>query len=1030
MQDYTELYDLIITTIVTNHNNEITANILRPILVDLLDYTENKIGDLDGLNTTDKSSVVAAINELRELINNLQDGIEVFEGNDNPNVTPPASPSVGDMYNQTTVLGDPIALYIYNGTTWIKIGAPTFQEVIDNSIAAGSPINVSMLNNDGDGTNPFVTLPEAEVAIDALNLTSNQALAEIYLVNGDGDVISTLNVGFLNNEGTTFFYNEDTGNLELRDDEGNVLSVIPVSSFISNVVNNAAWNPTLPYVLDFKDSEGNIVFSVSYAISNIQGLQAALDGKLSIVIGGTALDYYKGDGTLGNFTNNVRVSTIGSNNGSSTPITDSSTVRQAIWSLDIYKADKTKTLTSNGTNIPSAANLNSYTATGIYFQPSMSNATSGTNYPTPQAGTLEVIAQSDVSGGVIIHQRYSISGGSLNDVYYRNYNGTTWTSWVSTNTDVVHKGGNETITGQKTFTSLPVFNLGVMSGSAANGGLHFALPPQYSLSNGYLVTTNIVSSTADRMFELYITGNSYGTPSTRIPFNVIVQGFQSAAGTGVVNASAVSLGQYIPEVRIFYNGGFVCFWIAPIAGNPTLRFSLGTNIGSNQITGIGNNVYPSGTATNLVTVVPVRGLNTNDFSDANITALNSLVINAFRHYPTEGAGVTIDCNTQIDGLRGGSTWANAPISSGIGILETLVYSNDWKVQTFYRIDAVSGQPILYRREYYSGTTWGSWIREWRTTDFGMGAGAVGTSNFDTLIQTGFYKSASGSTTGAPVTEADVNLIHIEDTVNASQFATQTNNSGVWYRRRLSGGWLSWVKLLTNSDITTTDISNWNSGYKRGGNAYGANSDIGLTDASFIFRILQNNTARITFTDTETTFNQVGTFNQTMTFAQHLRVQASTSIGVNGGSQFSVGNNLSGYIFSSQAATTAIPYTFNAQSSITVNHTEWKKNGVLMAGLRQNGVLFAKEAGSDPLDVLTNTNIRWGKSTIALNGILTTFNIPHGMSSVPSSFSLTFSDGANTDFIQSNRSIDATNITIECGTAPATGSITVYWQVFK
>lgn len=71
----------------------------------------------------------------------------------------------------------------------------------------------------------------------------------------------------------------------------------------------------------------------------------------------------------------------------------------------------------------------------------------------------------------------------------------------------------------------------------------------------------------------------------------------------------------------------------------------------------------------------------------------------------------------------------------------------------------------------------------------------------------------------------------------------------------------------------------------------------------------------------------------------------------------------------------------------------------------------------------------GQATFELDGVETVFTITHGYSVIPSSFALTFSDGANLDFIQSIRAIDATNITITCGTAPTGADITVYWQAF-
>ncbi len=182
--------------------------------------------------------------------------------------------------------------YIENGITKLVrfIGTPGYYGVDETPFVEAdfSPVtdsdvqpditNTSQLINDGeDGTSPYST----QNWVNGLTIEANQPTAEIYLKNVDGTILATLNVGFLNNEGTTFYYNEATQELELKDDQGNVLSSIPVSAFVSNLIQSVNFNGATPYVLEFKDAEGNVVDSVSFSISNIQGLQTALDGKMS-----------------------------------------------------------------------------------------------------------------------------------------------------------------------------------------------------------------------------------------------------------------------------------------------------------------------------------------------------------------------------------------------------------------------------------------------------------------------------------------------------------------------------------------------------------------------------------------------------------------------------------------------------------------------------------------------------------------------------------------------------------------------------
>ncbi|KAA5532809.1 hypothetical protein [Paenimyroides baculatum] len=116
-------------------------------------------------------------------------------------------------------------------------------------------------------------------ALAGIQLEADQANALIRIKDGNGVVLSTLNVAFLNNEGTQFVYNPSNNTLDLINDYDQTLSSIPVSSFVTNLVSNANWNGTTPSRLDFKDNAGTILFSIDYAIANIQGLQSALNLK-------------------------------------------------------------------------------------------------------------------------------------------------------------------------------------------------------------------------------------------------------------------------------------------------------------------------------------------------------------------------------------------------------------------------------------------------------------------------------------------------------------------------------------------------------------------------------------------------------------------------------------------------------------------------------------------------------------------------------------------------------------------------------
>jgi len=116
-------------------------------------------------------------------------------------------------------------------------------------------------------------------ALGGLQFESDQVNAVLRIKDGNNNVLTSISLAYLNNEGTQFVYNATNNTLDLLNDAGQILSSIPVSSFVTNLVKSANWNGSTPFRLDFKDNAGTILFSIDYAVVNIQGLQAALNLK-------------------------------------------------------------------------------------------------------------------------------------------------------------------------------------------------------------------------------------------------------------------------------------------------------------------------------------------------------------------------------------------------------------------------------------------------------------------------------------------------------------------------------------------------------------------------------------------------------------------------------------------------------------------------------------------------------------------------------------------------------------------------------
>lgn len=115
---YAEVIALINANITTNGNNEITGAILNSVLQAMLTQPNDLIGDLTDLNTDVSTDIVAAINWI---LTQLDAGAQIHSGIPDPNVTPPAEYSIGDLYSQTNVGLTPVSLWIYSGVSWVNL---------------------------------------------------------------------------------------------------------------------------------------------------------------------------------------------------------------------------------------------------------------------------------------------------------------------------------------------------------------------------------------------------------------------------------------------------------------------------------------------------------------------------------------------------------------------------------------------------------------------------------------------------------------------------------------------------------------------------------------------------------------------------------------------------------------------------------------------------------------------------------------------------------------------------------------------
>lgn len=130
---YSDVISQINAYIVANGNNEITANVLNPILKIITDFTNNNIGNLEELTTSENNTVVEAINSIKIDFDNLvNNGVQLHTGFEDPNVTPPATYNYADFFMQLDSLDNsPMLLWQWNGFEWTSDDVvPTPEDII------------------------------------------------------------------------------------------------------------------------------------------------------------------------------------------------------------------------------------------------------------------------------------------------------------------------------------------------------------------------------------------------------------------------------------------------------------------------------------------------------------------------------------------------------------------------------------------------------------------------------------------------------------------------------------------------------------------------------------------------------------------------------------------------------------------------------------------------------------------------------------------------------------------------------------
>ena len=118
---------------------------------------------------------------------------------------------------------------------------------------------------------------KSDISQTGRRLTANQATSTINLVDANGVVLDSLAVGFLNNEGTVLVFNPTSETIDMKNDAGEILSSIPISSFLTNIGSNLN---LVGSSLQLRDTANAVMSTVVLTVDNVSNLQTILNNKL------------------------------------------------------------------------------------------------------------------------------------------------------------------------------------------------------------------------------------------------------------------------------------------------------------------------------------------------------------------------------------------------------------------------------------------------------------------------------------------------------------------------------------------------------------------------------------------------------------------------------------------------------------------------------------------------------------------------------------------------------------------------------
>ena len=210
--------------------------------------------------------------EVTNLLNNKQNNLGYTPENI-ANKSDSYTASSSTTYASTKALVDGLITKLDKGT--YTGTASDLKDEIDSKANISHTHDISSITN---LQNSLDTINNDINNLEGINYVWSPTNRVLTLFDGEGTQLSQVSLVSLDNEGTDIRYNASTLSLELYNADNELLDSIPVSSFIGSVGTQLQLNSNQ---LQLKDSQGNVLSTVNFEVSNINGLQTVLNNKLN-----------------------------------------------------------------------------------------------------------------------------------------------------------------------------------------------------------------------------------------------------------------------------------------------------------------------------------------------------------------------------------------------------------------------------------------------------------------------------------------------------------------------------------------------------------------------------------------------------------------------------------------------------------------------------------------------------------------------------------------------------------------------------